>query len=257
MLKIDMIYNMDCLDGMKQIPNDIIDLVVTSPPYYNAKKYIQYNSVADYMTKMQVIFSEIERILKLSRICAINISPVLVGRSKRSEQSHRIPLPFYFVPMMEKIGFEFLEDIIWKKPDGAVVNRNGGFYVHRKPITYKPNIVTEYILIFKKKADFLIDKILRNDSIVHGNYERTNVWEIQPETKSYHPASYPEKLAENIIRYYSYEGEIVYDPFIGGGTTAVVCKQLNRRFIGFEIDKKYYDIAKARINAMVTLHKWI
>ena len=208
------------------------------------------------MMEMEKIFSEIERILKLSRMCAVNISPILIRRNKRSEQSHRIPLPFYFVPMMEKIGFEFLEDIIWKKPDGAAINRNGGFYRHRKPVAYKPNIVTEYILIFKKKADFLIDKILRNNSIVNSDYERTNVWEIQPETKIHHPAPYPEKLAENIVRYYSYEGETVFDPFMGSGTTAVACKYLNRHFIGFEINENYCKIAKARLRGVVSLSDW-
>lgn len=127
-------------------------------PYYNAREYSQYKDVADYMAQMEQVFLGIERILKPSRMCVINISPVLVEREKRSEQSYRIPLPFYFVPMMEKIGFEFLEDIIWKKPDGAAANRNGGFYRHRKPVAYKPNIVTEYVLVFKKKANFLIDK---------------------------------------------------------------------------------------------------
>jgi len=190
---------------------------------------------------MKKIFEQCFRVLKESRMCIVNISPVLIEREKRSEQSYRIPLPFYYVPMMEEIGFEFLEDIIWKKPDGAVPNRNGGFNVHRKPVAYKPNIVTEYILVFKKKAPFLIDKVLRNDSLVEGDYERTNVWEINPETNSWHPAPFPGELVGKCIRYYSYENETVLDPFMGSGTTAKVCIRLNRNFIGAEMKVEYFE----------------
>jgi len=243
----------DCNNTIAKLPDAVIDLVFTSPPYFNAKEYSQYETVNDYMQKMEQVFAGIERILKPSRMCVINISPVLVERGKRSEQSYRIPLPFYFVPMMEKIGFEFLEDIIWKKPDGAAINRNAGFFVNRKPVAYKPNIVTEYVLVFKKKANFLIDKVLQDNSFVSGEYERTNVWEIQPETSSWHPAPFPQKLAENVIRYYSYENEIVYDPFVGSGTTCIVAGKLNRKWIGSEIKKEYSEAALQTINQDIFL----
>jgi len=236
-------YNENCNDTISKICDNCIDLVFTSPPYYNARDYIQYKSVSDYMEQMEQVFSGIERILKPSRMCVINISPILIKREKRNKQSYRIPLPFYFVPMMEKIGFEFLEDIIWKKPEGSSVNRNGSFYKHRKPVAYKPNIVTEYILVFKKKSNFLIDKILQNNSLVDDGYERTNVWEIQPETKSWHSAPFPKKIAENIIKYYSYENETIYDCFAGSGTTGKVAESLNRKWIMSELKTEIYNKA--------------
>jgi DNA modification methylase len=247
MPKIELIQG-DCLEVMKGIPDKSIDMILTSPPYFNAKKYSQYDSVKDYMMQMERIFAMVHDKIKESRMCIVNISPVLVGRESRSKQSYRIPLPFYFVPMMEKIGFVFLEDIIWKKPEGSVPNRNGGFYRHRKPIAYKPNIVTEYILVFKKPSPFLIDKFIKNDSLVADGYERTNVWEMQPETKSKHPAPFPEKLAKNCIIYYSYEGDTILDPFAGSGTTGKMAKQLGRNFIGIELDPEYFKIAEKRIN---------
>jgi DNA modification methylase len=245
---VNKIFNEHCNNTIAKLPDNSVDLVFTSPPYFNARDYSQYENVADYMNQMEQVFAGVERILKPSRMCVINISPVLVEREKRSEQSYRIPLPFYFVPMMEKIGFEFLEDIIWKKPDGAAINRNAGFFVNRKPVAYKPNIVTEYVLVFKKKANFLIDKVLQENSFVSGEYERTNVWEIQPETSSWHPAPFPQKLAENVIRYYSYENEIVYDPFVGSGTTCIVAGKLNRKWIGSEIKKEYSEATLQTIN---------
>jgi len=237
----------DCLELMKDIPDNSIDLIVTSPPYFNAKKYSQYDNVESYMNTMRKIFQKAYNIIKESRMVIINISPILIPRQIRSMQSYRIPLPYYFVPMMEKIGFEFLEDIIWVKPDGAVPNRNGGFFRHRKPLAYKPNIVTEYILVFKKPSNRLLDKFIENRSLVDDGYERTNVWEFNPETKSTHPAPFPIELPKKCIEYYSYEGDVVLDIFMGSGTTGVACKNLNRDFIGMELDENYFKIAKERI----------
>lgn len=243
-----MVYLGDCLDILQNINENTIDLVVTSPPYFNAKEYSQYKNVQEYMNVMKNIFIKVEKVLKSSRMCIINISPVLVARADRSKQSYRIPLPFYFVPMMEEIGFEFLEDIIWKKPEGSVPNRNGGFFRHRKPIAYKPNLVAEYVLVFKKKAPFLIDKVIKKDSLVLGRYERTNVWEINPETSSKHPAPFPEKLVENCVKYYSYKNDVVLDPFAGSGTVGVVCNRLKREFILIEKEQEYIKMIEKRLN---------
>ncbi len=237
----------DCLEVMKTIADGSIDLTVTSPPYFNAREYSHYQTVADYMRQMKAIFAEVYRLTKPSRMVAVNISPVLIEREKRSAQSYRIPLPFYFVPMMEEIGFEFLEDIIWQKPDGSAPNRNAGFFQHRKPVAYKPNIVTEYILVFKKPANFLIDKVLQNHSLVADGYDRTNIWRFNPETKSEHPAPFPEELPMKCIKYYSYQGETILDPFCGSGTTGKTAVRLNRRFIGIEKELNYFEIAQRRI----------
>ena len=244
---INDIFNEDCKSTMRRMENDSLDLILTSPPYYNAKEYSQYKDVKSYISEMRKIFELAHLKLKKSKICIVNISAVIVPREKRSKQSYRIPLPYYFVPMMEDIGFEFLEDIIWIKPEGSVPNRNGKFFTHRKPVAYKPNIVTEYVLVFKKKADFLIDKIIKNDSLVEDGYERTNVWYINPETRGLHPAPFPEKLAENCIKYYSYLNDVVYDPFAGSGTTGFVAKKLKRNFILSEQNKEYCKIINHRM----------
>jgi DNA modification methylase len=238
-MDLNKLYNEDCKITLNRLITNSIDLLITSPPYFNARDYSQYTSVKDYMREMLEIFTLVYDKLKLSRMCIVNISPVIVSRESRNKQSYRIPLPYYFVPMMEEIGFEFLEDIIWEKPDGAVPNRNAVFFRNRKPVSYKPNIVTEYILVFKKPAPFLIDKILKCDSLVSDGYERTNVWKINPQTKSWHPAPFPDKLVENCIKYYSYENDVIYDPFGGSGTVGKVAKRLNRNWIMSELSKEY------------------
>lgn len=237
----------DSEDLLPILPEDSIDLCVTSPPYLNAEPYSYYESVDAYKSKMRAIFAGVFRVLKQSRMCCVNISCVIEEREKRSEQSRRIPLPFYFVPMMEQIGFEFLEDIIWQKPEGAAKNRNGGFFQHRKPVAYKPNIVTEYILIFKKPAPFLIDKILRNDSLVSDGYERSNVWTICPENNSDHPAPFPIELPLKIIEYYSYQSETILDPFCGSASAGAAAKKMNRSFIGIEKEIQYLEMSRARL----------
>jgi DNA modification methylase len=102
-------------------------------------------------------------------------------------------------------------------------------------------VVTEYVLVFKKPAPFLIDKVIKNESLVPDGYERTNVWHINPETKSWHPAPFPSQLVENCIRYYSYEGDVVYDPFAGSGTVGRVAEKLNRNWIMSELNTEYFN----------------
>ena len=105
-------------------------------------------------------------------------------------------------------------------------------------------------MVFKKPSKRLLDYFLKNESLVEDGYERTNVWEIHPETKSKHPAPYPLELAEKVIKYYSYENDLVFDPFIGSGTTAVAAKKLGRNYLGFELYQEYVDMTNERINKM-------
>jgi len=254
MLEVNMIYNMDCLDGLRLLGDDSVDLIVTSPPYYNAKEYSQYDSYEIYLEFLRDVFILCLRKLKESRMCCVNMSAVIVPRTKRNAQSSRLALPFHFVNLMEAVGYEFLEDIIWVKPEGASKNRNGGFYRHRQPVAYKPNVVNEYIFVFKKPSRFLLDKVvrgytgeIRQASLVTGDYERSNVWHIQPDTASPHPAPYPAELSDKLIRYYSYVGDVVLDPFMGSGTTALSAKKHRRNYIGFEINGEYAKTAQDKI----------
>lgn len=243
---MDIIHNEDCLDTMKRMEAGSIDLVVTSPPYFNARDYSQYDSVTHYRQTMTKIFTDCYRILKPAHFCVVNISPVIVARLKRSGTSRRLPLPHYMVVDLENIGFDFIDDIIWLKPDGAAINRIGRFTIKRRPRTYRPNAVTENILVFQKPAPYLVDRTLKDHSVIE-HYDRSNVWEMQPDTNNDHPAPYPLQLPSKIIRYYSYENEIVYDPFMGSGTTARAALNLNRHYIGSEVSAEYCAVAEKRL----------
>lgn len=239
----------DCLNVMDQMIKDDmnVDTVITSPPYFNAREYSYYESYDVYLDFLKDVFNRTRILMTNSSFLIVNVSPVIEARESRNTKSKRYPIPQDLTYMLTRSGFEFLDEIIWKKPDGAVKNRVGGFHRSRKPKTYKPNCVTESLLVFQRDDSGLIDKYLKNTSLVTGDYDRTNVWEINPETKSQHPAPFPITLVEKLIRYYSYEDDVVFDPFMGSGTTGVACKNLNRNFIGIELDETYFEIAKKRI----------
>lgn len=253
MLKNNTIYNLDCLIGMEKLKENSIDLTVTSPPYFNAKDYSNWDTYEEYLDWLKVVFTDVFRVTKVGRMVVVNISPVIEPRTSRSAESKRYAIPFHLVNIMETIGYKFIDDIIWKKPAPSVKNRNGGFYRSRKPVAYKPNIVTEYILVFQKPAPYLIDKILKNidaeileKSLVLEDYERTNIWEIAPIRSKEHPAVFPKELASKLITYYSFVGETVLDVFMGSGTTAVAAITKDRNYIGFEQDSNYWDYANKR-----------
>jgi DNA modification methylase len=252
------VINTCCIKGLTAMKDDNkkIHLTITSPPYYNAKDYVAYKDYKEYLDTLKKVFTLIYEITENGRMCCVNISNILVQRENRNSESTRIPLAFHFVPLMEEIGWKFIEDIIWLKPEGAAKNRNGGFFQHRQPVAYKPNIINEYIFVFQKPSKFLIDRIVRGydaitslNSKVADGYERTNVWKINPATKSKHPAPYPELLVDNLVKYYSFCGDLILDPFVGSGTTLISAYKLNRKSIGFEIHRKYIDIFENRIKA--------
>jgi DNA modification methylase len=240
------VYNGDCLSVMTDsIARQSVDLVFTSPPYFNARDYSRYFSYSDYLDFLTASLSLCHGVLKKDRPLIINVSCVIQARSSRQAESIRLPIPFDVLKIAQSLNFKFLDDIIWEKPDGAS-NRAIKFSHHRRPVAYKPFTVTEYLLVFKRDDGGLLDQVIRSHSIesierslVPNGYERTNVWKLNTARRNGHPAPFPAKLAENIIRYYSFIGDTVLDPFAGSGTTLAMAKTLERKAIGIEAEKGY------------------
>ena len=255
----------DSEELLKEMPNECVDLVFTSPPYYNAKpEYAEYLSYEDYLRKMQRIVHECSRVLNEGRFFVINVSPILLRRASRSEASQRIAVPFDFHHIFIEEGFEFIDDIIWEKPEGAgwATGRGRRFAADRNPLQYKPVPVTEYVLVYRKKTDKLIDWLIRKhqdqqavqNSKIQDGYEVTNVWKITPTHCKEHPAIFPQKLAENVIQYYSFQNDVVLDPFGGTGTTMRAAIKLHRRFAMLEKEPQYVDIMKKTIKESTLGH---
>ena len=235
----------DCSYWLQTIPK--IHLTITSPPYFNVKDYVNYPSYEEYLDILRKVFREILVKTENGRMCCVNISNILISREKRSAESSRIPLAFHFVSLMEGLGWKFIEDIVWLKPEGSAKNRNGGFYRHRKPVAWKPNIVNEYIFVFQKPGKS-IDAVVKGQTHkVEGSYERTNVWKINTVCTPDHPAPFPPELVRRLVEYYSYPNETVLDPYSGTGTTCRVAKSLARNAIGIEKDDTFFWKAVSKI----------
>ncbi len=253
-------------DCLKNFPDGSVDLVFTSPPYFNARpEYAVYDSYDEYLSYMRNIIKECGRLLNEGRFFVINVSPVLVKRAKRSEASKRLAIPFDFHRIFVEEGFEFVDDIIWMKPEGAgwSYGRGRRFSADRNPCQYKPVVVTEYVLVYRKKTDKLIDWLIRkhpNQSLVKESrildgYEITNVWKIPPAHNRVHPAVFPLELAKKVIQYYSFVDDVVLDPFAGIGTTGQAAAMLNRRFALIERNEDYVSEIKKNIFGWFPVNK--
>lgn len=240
------------IDLLQEMPSESVDLIFTSPPYYNARpEYADYLTYEEYLLTLKKIIHQCHRVLNEGRFFAMNISPVLIRRSCRTESSKRIAVPFDIHQCFIEEQFEFIDDIIWLKPEGAgwATGRGRRFAADRNPLQYKAVPVTEYILVYRKKTDKLIDWHIRKHpkpenvrkSKISDAYEKTNVWKISPANSPKHPAIFPDELAEKVIQYYSFVEDVVLDPFAGIGTVGRVAGKLGRRFVLFEINKEYID----------------
>ena len=131
----------DCRSVLSEFPPESVQLVFTSPPYFNAKpecaEYVDYASYLDFLGES---FSACHSVLAEGRFLVVNVSPVLVRRTSRNTSSKRLPIPFDLHPILDKIGFQFIDDIIWKKPEGAGwhLGRGRRFAADRQPLQYKP-----------------------------------------------------------------------------------------------------------------------
>jgi len=240
---------------LQETPNESVDLVFTSPPYYNARpEYAEYLSYEEYLLKIRKIIHQIHRVLNEGRFFVMNISPVLIRRANRNEASKRIAVPFDFHRLFIEEGFEFIDDIHWVKPEGAgwATGRGRRFAADRNPLQYKPVPVTEYILVYRKQTDKLIDWNIRKhpdqsiieESKIKDGYETTNLWKIHPSFNKNHPAVFPLELAEKVIQYYSFKNDVVLDPFAGIGTTGKAAVKNGRRFVLFEQEEEFMKIIK-------------
>ena len=248
----NVVVNGDVRDVLKLVPDESIHLTFTSPPYYNARDYSIYPSYEAYLSFLAEVFRETYRITKEGRFLIINTSPVIVPRISRAHSSKRYPIPFDMHKDLIQMGWEFIDDIIWMKPEYSVKNRIGGFQQHRKPLAYKPNSVTEYLMVYRKQTTKLIDwnihqypQDIVNQSRVAEGFETTNVWQISPKSDKVHSAVFPYDLCKRVIEYYSFVGDLVFDPFGGSGTLGRTAKSLNRKFFMTEKDPKYFEYMKS------------
>ena len=225
---------------MKELPDEIVNLTVTSPPYGTIKDYSEdTEQIGNFKGDLQIeklkeVFKEVYRLTKDGGFCAINIGEYI------QEEGYLYPFSAKLTLMMIEIGFKYIRNIIWKKPSSQQ-NIFSKFKHHY-------NMDTEYIIIFRKQTFFKEEEEKRDYSdkeLLH------NVWNIQPNTRTSeddHIAIFPEELPKRIINLYSKEGDIILEPFTGSGTTINIAYKLQRHSIGYEINKEYCKLIINNIN---------
>ncbi len=252
---------------MPELSDGSVALTVTSPPYWNAIDYdihaadkrrnyrtraynSGYSGYTEYLDWLDKIFAEVLRVTKPGGFCCIVVGTVLLD-------GKHYPVPFDLTTRLTQGGWEFHQDIIWHKCT-AGVKRAGVTIQKPYPGYYYPNIMTEYILIFrkpgppiyryrslheKKEAEIPINRLFTMDIA-------NNVWHIAPVPPDYidHPAPFPEEIPYRLILMYSYPDDLVLDPFAGSGQTLKVARWLGRQYVGYEIIQKYAELSEQRID---------
>ncbi|MCZ0931565.1 MAG: site-specific DNA-methyltransferase [Oligoflexia bacterium] len=225
---------------MTELPDNSIHVMITSPPYNVSKEYDENLSLEEYLNLLNKVFSETYRVLVKGGRACVNIANI--GRKPY------IPLSDYISKMMIDIGFLMRGEIIWNKSAGSGTSTAWGSW--RSPSNPTLRDVHEYILIFSKGV-YKREKQNKKTTIQKEQFiEWTkSIWNMNTESakKIGHPAPFPEELPFRLMQLYSFENDIILDPFMGSGTTAVVGLKNNRKFVGYEINKNYVKLANERI----------
>jgi site-specific DNA-methyltransferase (adenine-specific) len=227
-------------ERMEQLPDSCIHLMVTSPPYNARKEYDQDLTLPEYLDMLQRVFRETYRVLVPGGRACINIANL--GRKPY------IPLNAYITQLMIELGFLMRGEIIWDKGSSVGSSTAWGSWLSASNPTLRD--VHEYILVFSKggykRQDQGRDATIQRDDFL----ELTkSVWQFPTESASRvgHPAPFPVELPRRSIELYTFEGEVVLDPFMGSGTTALAALATGRHFVGYEIVQAYVQISKERI----------
>ena len=216
-----------------------VHLMITSPPYNVGKEYDDDLTLADYRAMLKRVWKETYRVLADGGRACINVANI--GRKPY------LPLNAFIATDMIELGYLMRGEIIWNKAASAGSSCAWGSW--RSASNPVLRDVHEYILVFSK-TDFRrtgTESTISRDDFLECT---KSIWQIPAESakKVGHPAPFPVELPERLIRLYSFKGDVVLDPFMGSGTTAVAAKQTGRRWVGYDISQEYVDLACGRLS---------
>lgn len=246
MIELNKIYNESCIETMKRMEDDVVDLTITSPPYnMNLRirngKYCTREFADSFSTKYSEFFdgmpieeyyefhkSVITELLRVSKIVFYNIQ--IVTGSKRA-----------LFKLMGDFAEHIKDVIIWDKGFAQPAMHDGVL-----------NSQYEFIIVFEKDTTKSISRYFDKCNFKRGTLD--NVWLIKREHNKekgevFHGATFPKELVRKILENFSNEGDVIYDPFMGTGTTAIVANSMNRKYIGSEITKEYFELIEGKINS--------
>lgn len=229
-------------ETMDELPDGSIHLVVTSPPYNVGKEYDRNLTLAEYRDFLKRVWREVERILVPGGRCCINVANL--GRRPY------IPLHAFIIEDLTELGLLMRGEIIWAKDASSSPSTAWGSWLSATNPTLRD--VHEYILVFSKAA-FAREAREKRSTIERDQFlEFTkSIWrfDAEPARKVGHPAPFPVELPYRCIQLYTFEGDVVLDPFMGSGQTAIAAKKSRRHYVGYELSDEYVRLSEERIRA--------
>jgi site-specific DNA-methyltransferase (adenine-specific) len=228
-------------ERMEELPDNSIHLMVTSPPYNVGKEYDEDFTLEEYLQFLKRVWREVHRVLVPGGRVCINIANL--GRKPY------IPLHAFIVKDMLDLGFLMRGEIIWNKASSSSPSTAWGSWLSPANPTLRD--IHEYILVFSKGMFRRNTNNRKKSSISKEEFLQftKSVWTFEAVSaqKVGHPAPFPVELPYRLIQLYTYEGEVILDPFIGSGQTAIAAIKTNRHYVGYDIDESYVKLAQERI----------
>jgi DNA modification methylase len=246
--------------GMHHLAPESVHLVLTSPPYWTLKRYDEVDGQLGHVRDYEGFLEQLNHVWRScfnllvpgGRLICV-VGDVCLSRKQNEGRHTVVPLHASIQELCRKIGFDNLAPIIWYKIANAAYEVEGGGGFLGKP--YEPNAVikndVEFILMFRKPGGYRKPTVSKRllSVISAENYQSwfQQVWSgLTGASTKDHPAPYPTELAERLIRMFSFAGDVVLDPFSGSGTNAIAAARTGRHSVGYEISRKYNNLAIAR-----------
>jgi len=228
-------------EQMNELPDNSVHLMVTSPPYNVGKDYDKNLSMNEYRELLTKVFKETYRVLVPGGRACVNIANL--GRKPY------LPIHSYIIEDMQKLGYLMRGEVIWNKASSASQSFAWGSWLSATNPTLRD--VHEYILIFSKDGFARKKPEVRKPTITKEEFmEYTkSIWTFSAERASRigHPAPFPIELPYRLIQLYTFEDEVILDPFVGSGTTCIAALKTKRRYVAYDNDQKYCELAERRI----------
>lgn len=228
---------------MPELPDRSVHLMVTSPPYNVGKDYDEDLTIDDYSSLLKSVLNETYRVLVDGGRACVNVANL--GRKPY------IPLHAIVIEQAAQVGFYMRGEVIWDKGAGAGTSTAWGSWMSASNPTLRDT--HEYILIFQKPPFGRKKPAGREPTIERNHFLQwtKSIWEFPPQSakRAKHPAPFPVELPRRLIELYTFSGEVVVDPFMGSGATAIAAAQAGRRYVGYELSPDYAGIARERVTA--------
>lgn len=227
-------------EAMSELPDDSVHLMVTSPPYNASKEYDQDLTLGEYREMLHRVMQETFRVLVTGGRACVNVANL--GRKPY------LPLHAFLIEDMLSIGFLMRGEIIWDKASSAGSSTAWGSWLSASNPVLRD--VHEYIMVFCKEtfsrpAGDRVSTITKDDFLAWTK----SVWTFPSVSAKQigHPAPFPEDLPRRLIELYTYQGEVVLDPFCGSGSTCLAALRAGRSYVGYDVQPEYIDLARARL----------